>query len=51
MPFLFSCGTLQKEKTQLALFGLRVAMLEITDKTLPASGEEKQQRMLQHFSC
>jgi len=60
MPLLFSYGTLQKEKTQLALFGRplqgsndvlpgwRVAMVEITDKTFLARGEEKQQRILQH---
>lgn len=56
--YLFSYGTLQKEKTQLALFGrilqgsadilsgYQIATIEITDESFLSKGEEKFQRTL-----
>ncbi|MBL7740526.1 MAG: gamma-glutamylcyclotransferase [Chitinophagaceae bacterium] len=56
--YLFSYGTLQKERTQIALFGralqgsadiLRgygIATIEITDQAFLSKGEEKIQRTL-----
>ena len=56
--YLFSYGTLQKEKTQIALFGrplhgsadtlrgYRIATIEITDEVFLSKGEEKSQRTL-----
>jgi gamma-glutamylcyclotransferase (GGCT)/AIG2-like uncharacterized protein YtfP len=56
--FLFSYGTLQKEKVQLELFGrllhgtkdilegYKISTIEISDKEFLAKGEEKYQRTL-----
>lgn len=56
--YLFSYGTLQKQKTQLALFGrtlrgsadmlsgYQIAAIEITDESFLSKGEEKFQRTL-----
>lgn len=58
MEHLFSYGTLQKEKTQLELFGrilngtkdvlkgYKIALIEIKDESFSAKGEEKVQRTL-----
>jgi gamma-glutamylcyclotransferase (GGCT)/AIG2-like uncharacterized protein YtfP len=55
--YLFSYGTLQKDKVQLDLFGrllngardslkgYKVSPIEITDKTFLAKGEQKDQRI------
>ena len=56
--FIFSYGTLQKEKTQLELFGrvlksssdilsgYKITTIEIKDKSFLSKGEQKQQQTL-----
>jgi len=58
MEYLFSYGTLQKEKVQLGLFGrilsgsgdvlkgYKVSTIEITDEAFLSKGEEKYQKTL-----